>query len=326
MFPFLKKHKIKVSLIGIFIFILLYYSSGYFFVYNNDAYINAHTIQVASIVSGKVDQVYVHDNQHVAQDSKLFSLEIAPFLLVVRKEKAIMEQKEAQLEALASTINEAVVEVEGKKAFLDNQVSEWSQAQQLYKEKNLSLRVYQNTKSKYEVAKADYEKAKSALVQVKVQEKVLQAEIKNQQASLEIAKYNLHNSTYYAPTNGFINNLQLYPGDYATAGKPVFGFIDNDSWYITANIKENNLPIVSVGRRLWVYLANRPWHLYRGEVMSVGRGVSRTNATVQSALPYVKPVTSWIRYPYRIPVRIRLLNFPHNIPMQVGIDAKVIIF
>jgi multidrug resistance efflux pump len=37
-----------------------------------------------------------------------------------------------------------------------------------------------------------------------------------------------------ATVNGFVTNLNLVKGDYASPGKPVLALIDSDSYYVDA--------------------------------------------------------------------------------------------
>ncbi|MFT6835733.1 MAG: multidrug resistance efflux pump, partial [Francisellaceae bacterium] len=82
-------------------------------------------------------------------------------------------------------------------------------------------------------------------------------------------------------------------------------------------------------KRVWVYISSRPWHFYEGRVLSIERAVARSETPENAALPYVKPVLSWIRYPYRIPVRIKLDDWSNgnenNIPLYMGTDARIFI-
>lgn len=132
-------------------------------------------------------------------------------------------------------------------------------------------------------------------------------------------------SQLYAPSDGYINHLKIYAGDYANQASPLFGFITKGSEHIIANIKESNLVSLTQGTLVWVYLSNQPWKLYRGQITSLGRGVSRSSTQPDPSLPYVEPITNWIRYEYRIPVRIKLIDFPSEKRLPVGIDARVLI-
>ena len=81
------KYKFKLKLnfkrwLSVFLIVLLiifYISSGYFFIFNNDAYIDADWVKVASMVSGPVDQVLVKDNALVKKNDALLAVVQEPF-------------------------------------------------------------------------------------------------------------------------------------------------------------------------------------------------------------------------------------------------------
>ena len=121
----------------------------------------------------------------------------------------------------------------------------------------------------------------------------------------------------------YINNLRVYSGDRVDTNQPLFGLIEKNSWRIVANIKESNLVGITPGKKVLLYIASIPWWLHIGTIESIGVGVARSKDQDNAAMPYVKPTTSWIRYAYRVPVRIRLDNPPPQ--LYVGTNAKILV-
>ena len=62
-----------ITLLAVMI-VLFYYSSGYFIVYNNDAYVHADVVRVSTGVEGIIDDIHVHDNQAVKKGDLLLKL------------------------------------------------------------------------------------------------------------------------------------------------------------------------------------------------------------------------------------------------------------
>src|SRR4051794_40410525 len=58
-----------------------YWRHSQLYVSTDDAYLNAHTIQVAAQVFGPVVRVYVRDNQLVHTGDPLFDIDPAPYQL-----------------------------------------------------------------------------------------------------------------------------------------------------------------------------------------------------------------------------------------------------
>ncbi|GGA92285.1 membrane protein [Brucella endophytica] len=141
-------------------------------------------------------------------------------------------------------------------------------------------------------------------------------------AELAMAQYNLARTRLTSPVEGYVNNLTLRPGAYASTGQPLIGIIDDGSWRIVANFKEDVAASVPVGTRVWVWLDADPWHILPGRVESVARGIARQPGP-EGLLPYVAPTTDWIRLRRRLPVTIVLDQPARTNGLFMGADARV---
>jgi len=55
---------------------------------------------------------------------------------------------------------------------------------------------------------------------------------------LAYAEYNLTQTAVFAPSDGYITNLQLVNGAYIGVGDAVLTFVDDESWWVVANFRE----------------------------------------------------------------------------------------
>lgn len=310
----------------IIIFVALYYSSGYFFIYNNDAYVNADWVKIAPAVSGPISRIPVKNNQHVKKGELLVQLLPRPFEIAVDKALANLQQAKAQQAATQETIGEAQDSIKARQAKWQLATIELKRFRELYAKNAISKQQLNEKTEAFNIASDELAKAKQVLLLSQKQLAVETASISGQKSILNLAKFNLSQSKVSAPSDGYVNHLKTYAGDYAKTGETLFSFIKDGTWHITANIKETNLVGLYPNKKVWIYLSSRPWHFYAGKVESIGRGVARQPNQSDSALPYVKPVTDWVRYAYRIPVRIAFIDFPKDITLHMGTDARVIIF
>ena len=60
----------------------------------------------------------------------------------------------------------------------------------------------------------------------------LSAQLRGALVELDLAKLNLERTTVRSTVNGIIANLELEPGDYASAGHQVMALVDSDSIYV----------------------------------------------------------------------------------------------
>lgn len=142
-------------------------------------------------------------------------------------------------------------------------------------------------------------------------------------ATLDMARLNLSRTTVRSPIDGYVTNLRLRPGDYATAGTTRIAILDAASFWITGYFEETKLQKIRVGSPAQIMLMgfDQP---AQGHVQSIGRGIENSNdAPGHLGLPNVAPTFSWVRLAQRIPVRIHIDQLPPGLELAAGMTASV---
>jgi multidrug resistance efflux pump len=155
--------------------------------------------------------------------------------------------------------------------------------------------------------------------------KLAQAQAALAQAAVarDIAKLNLDRTTILAPVNGVLANVELRPGDYASAGRPVFALVDSDSLHIDGYFEETKLPRIRIGDPVSVQIMGEKQMLF-GHVQSIAGGIEdRERGPSSNLLPNVSPTFSWVRLAQRVPVRVMLDNPPPDIRLIAGRTVTV---
>ena len=144
-------------------------------------------------------------------------------------------------------------------------------------------------------------------------------------AALGVAKLNLARTEVRSPVNGFVTNLLLDRGDYATVGHPMLAIVDSDSYYIAAYFEETKLRHIKLGDPVSIRLMGFDAAL-QGHVQSVARAITdRDNALASDLIANVNPTFSWVRLAQRIPVRIAIDKVPEGITLSAGMTATVVV-
>ncbi len=142
-------------------------------------------------------------------------------------------------------------------------------------------------------------------------------------AALDLAKLNLARSTVRAPVDGYVTNLRLRPGDYATAGVTKVAVLDAASFWITGYFEETKIQQIRVGDQAHIMLMGFDQPV-AGHVESLGRGIENSNdAPGHLGLPNVAATFSWVRLAQRIPVRIKIDRAPSGVELAAGMTATV---
>ncbi|MBG7368824.1 HlyD family secretion protein [Pseudomonas aeruginosa] len=142
-------------------------------------------------------------------------------------------------------------------------------------------------------------------------------------AALDQALLDLRRSELRAPVDGYVTQLRVQPGDYATAGETNLFIVDRHSFWVTGYFEETKLRNVRLGAPARIRLMGFD-PLLEGHVASIGRGIADLNENrPDSGLPQVSPTFSWIRLAQRVPVRIELDRVPPEVVLAAGMTGSV---
>src|SRR5438093_2573186 len=144
-------------------------------------------------------------------------------------------------------------------------------------------------------------------------------------ASRDTAALNLKRTEVRASVNGFITNLNLAKGTYASQGKPVMALIDSDSYRVGAYFEETKIPHIRPGASAEIYLMDGSPAL-QGTVSGISMGITdQDNKDGPELLSSVNPSFTWVRLAQRIPVRIHITHVPPGVLVSAGMTCTVVI-
>ncbi|SAL63948.1 secretion protein HlyD family protein [Caballeronia peredens] len=151
-----------------------------------------------------------------------------------------------------------------------------------------------------------------------------EAQLQQAQAALDAAKLNLERTKVYSPVDGYVTNLNVFRGDYATAGAAKLAIVDSHSFWVYGYFEETKLPHVRVGDRASIRLMSGGE--LKGHVESISRGIyDRDNPQSRELLADVNPTFNWVRLAQRVPVRVHIDDVPAGVLLSAGTTATVVI-
>jgi len=144
-------------------------------------------------------------------------------------------------------------------------------------------------------------------------------------ATRDQAKVNLDRTTIRSPVNGYVTNLTLRIGDYATPGQTKLTVVDSDSFWIVGYFEETKLPRIHEGEYAHVRLMGWGPEI-AGHVESISRAIADTNSDSDtSGLANVDPIFTWVRLAQRLPVRIHIDHVPDNVRIAAGQTCTIVL-
>jgi len=144
-------------------------------------------------------------------------------------------------------------------------------------------------------------------------------------ADLATARLNLDRTVVYAPVNGYVTNLTLDVGQYASVGTRLLALIDSDSFRVEGYFEETKMPLLKPGLPVDIHLMSGGPRLM-GHIESMSRGITNTDGgNGPELLANVNPTFEWVRLAQRIPVRIHIDEVPQGMLISAGMTCTVVV-
>ncbi len=301
----------------------------YIYPRTDDAYVRANVVGIAAHVSGPIVQMPIVDNQHVKPGQLLFVVDPRPYRSAVDRAEAELALTNLQIRALEDVIRSAGARTAQLKAQLAYDQQYLQRIEPLLKRHFVTANDVFNARSRVEADQAAVAGAQSEVSKARNdlgRYGNINARLKAAQAALYDAKLNLQYCYVRAPFDAYVTNLNITVGQYANEGREVLSLVDNRTWYVMANFRENFLGHIRPGMAAQVFLLSYPNKRFRGVVQGVGWALYQNNGATIQGLPQVEPTLNWVRLSQRFPVRVILedRNDP-AFPFRMGATAVVTI-
>ena len=146
------------------------------------------------------------------------------------------------------------------------------------------------------------------------------ARVREAEVALSLAQLNLERASVRAPTDGYVTNLNVHAGDFATAGHPMLAVVDQHTFHVEGYFEETKLTHLRVGDEVDIRLMSGNRQL-PGKVVSIARAIADPEAT--GLLSAVNPTFHWVRLAQRIPVRINFVALPDDVTLVAGMTCTL---
>jgi membrane fusion protein (multidrug efflux system) len=305
------------------------YVTGGRFVGTDNAYVKAHMVQVSTDISGRVIAVLAHENETVAEGAPLLRLDKEPLEIALSQAEADRETVLNDIAALKASYRQRQQDLEAAGSTLGMAEREYQRRQKLVAGKVIS-------ESEFDAARNERDVAQRQVASIREDMHRLLAELggnpevnpeehpryRAAQAKVDEALRDLRHAEVLAPAAGIIAKIDnLRPGDYATAGRPVFSLVSEEGLWVEANFKETDLTYVRPGQRAEISVDTYPDTPFTAVVDSVG---AATGAEF-SALPPQNATGNWVKVVQRIPVRLHIKPTASTAdnPLRAGMSVVV---
>jgi HlyD family secretion protein len=233
------------------------------------------SVNISADTMGRVTNLAVDEGLRVKKGQ--FLMQIDPKLLA-----ASVDQGEASLAAARSTMEQLRVSSESAKAALKTAQDAYARQQQLWKGGLTTKEQLDLAENTLRMRESD---VKSADKQIETQ----QLRMKQEQASLDSAKYNLSKVRIESPIDGIITKRNIQEGETVVvgtmnnAGTVLLTIADMSDIEAQVEVDETDIPNVTIGQKAKITVDAMAGKSFAGHVVEIGNSpITTTGATSSS--------------------------------------------
>ena len=255
-----------------------------------DVRVIKYVVQVVPQVRGRVVEVPVTGNQYVQKGDVLFRIDPTPYELRVKTLEAQLANAEGASRKLNEELNAARSSKEAVSARVELARMRVGQYRELADTGAGDAFALQ--KAQADLMELESQLAAAGASESQVRERLLAqvdgdlAEVAQIKAELENARWELSQTTTYAPANGWIINLQLRPGSFAVPlpAMVALTFVE-DEYQVVALYNQNELHQVEPGNRAELTLRTLPGKIIKAKVNSIIWAQGQGQVPISGTLP-----------------------------------------
>ena len=284
----------------------------------DNAQVEMRLVPILSRVSGYVDQLYVEDYAKITKGQLLLVIDSTDLQLQLEEMLADNTQGLTDVDNAKATFTNSEATLTSAKANLgvtrlkeDKAKNDFERDKNLFESNAITKRQFDDSKSNMDINSQQLETGQSDVGVAQTRLAILQSQVKKAQAMIEVRKARIDQQRLKisycrvkATSNGKLGKRNIDEGQFVQAGTPFFTVVNDESYWIVANFKENQLKNIPVGKDVEITVDGYPDLVIKGTVTSIA---GSTGARV-SLLPPDNATGNFVKVAQRIPVKIEVLD------------------
>ena len=284
----------------------------------DNAQVETQIIPIITRTSGYVKNLMVQDYDSISQNQFLVELDDAELQSQLAEMIADSVQAAADVVNAKASLQNAITSLEINKGNiaigevkLKQASTDYNRNKNLLADQAITQKQLDDSKFSFESAEKLLENNKNDLTAAKSKIPVLESVIKKNEALLKVknAKINeiklkLSYTKIYAPASGKIGKKNITLGQFVQAGTPLFSIVNDSSYWITANFKENQISNFQVGKEMDLRIDAFPDEHITGTIESI----SDATGAKFALLPPDNSSGNFVKVTQRVPVKIKINN------------------
>lgn len=282
----------------------------------DNAQVETQITPVLPRVAGYVKHISVKDYDSVKTGDLVVELDDAELQTQLLEMEADYRQAEVDVINAKAALNNAVVSLRVNQGNIElSQVrykkteDDLKRDQNLYTDQAITRKQLDDTKFSVATAAQQLTNSRTDLAAAQSRIAVLQAGVQKASAALDVKKAKIAQTqlklTYtkiYAPQAGKIGKKNVSEGQFVQAGTPLFSIVNDTTYWIVANFKENQLKKLYPGKEVDIEIDAFPDTKITGIIESL----SEATGAKFSLLPPDNASGNFVKVTQRVPVKIQI--------------------
>jgi len=291
---------------------------GQYAPYSKEMFVQSYVVQMSPEYGGMIKEVNVTQNQPVKKGAPLFTMDPAPWQYKVDLLEAQLAAASTSVAELNQQVVEAKAAVKRVEANLAVTRVKLLQIQSAAEKSAVSRLRLEEVEKDVQVIEAELDSARAAQAAAEIS---LDSEVGDEHtaiaevlADLNLARYNLEHAVVRAPSDGYVSNLQIYPGTYARLKTPVMTFVNTEEHWLLATIPQRGVEHLRPGDAAQIAFEMYPGKLFDAEVENVVWATGESQGQPGGQIPHINQIRSSKLYV----VRMRIKKEDPNYPLRFG--------
>ncbi|MBX9735218.1 MAG: HlyD family secretion protein [Chitinophagaceae bacterium] len=301
----------------------------------DNAQIETQITPVLPRVAGYVKEIAVKDYDSVRKGDLLVQLDDAELQAQLVEMQADYKQAEVDIINARAALNNALVSLKVNKGNIEltdirqqKALADYTRDKNLYASEAITKKQLEDSKYNYETAMKQSGNSRTDLTAAESRIAVLESAVKKAEAVMGVKKARIEQQALkisytriYAPQDGKIGKKTISVGQFVQVGTPLFSIVNDSTYWIVANFKENQIKSLQPGKQVSIEIDAYPDLKLTGTVASL----SEATGAKFALLPPDNASGNFVKVTQRVPVKI-WINEVNNIKhlLRAGLSVSII--
>ncbi len=280
----------------------------------DNAQVETQITPVLPRVAGFVKSIVVKDYDSVKTGQLVVELDDAELQSQLQELEADYTQASVDIVNAQAALNNAVVSLKVNRGNIDlsdvkqqKALEDYNRDKALYAAEAITKKQLDDSKFMYESSQKTTSNSQNDLGSAQSRIAVLESSVKKAEAAMAVkqaridqVKLKLTYTKVYAPQAGKIGKKNVSEGQFIQAGTPLFSIVNDSTYWVVANFKENQIAALTPGKTVDLRVDAYPDEKITGTVASL----SDATGAKFALLPPDNSSGNFVKVTQRVPVKI----------------------